>query len=33
MITPILISWFKTFELKQQTQRAQKGEKLVFQKK
>ena len=29
MITPILISWFKTFESKQQTQKAQKDDKLV----
>ena len=33
MITLILISWFKTFESKQQTQKAQKDEKLIFEKK
>ena len=33
MITHILVSWFKTFDSKQKTQKAQKEEKLVFQKK
>ena len=33
IITHILISWFKTFESRQQTQKAKKDEKLVFEKK
>ena len=30
MITPILMSWFKTFHSNQKTQKAQKGERLIF---
>ena len=33
MIAHILMSWFKTFVSKQKTQKAQKDEKLVFEKK
>ena len=33
MITHIFMPWFKTFDSKQKTQKAQKDEKLVFEKK
>ena len=33
MITHILMTWFKTFDSKQKTQKAQKDGKLVFEKK
>ena len=33
MITHILLSLFRTFDLKQKTKKAQKDKKLVFQKK
>ena len=33
MITYIFMPCFKTFDSKQKTQKAQKGEKIVFQRK
>ena len=33
MITYILMSWFKTFDSKQKTQKAKKDQNLVFEKK